>query len=383
MELYVHFPFCIHKCRYCDFTSYSGLESRMPEYLDALLDEASLREHEAEEPIETVYFGGGTPSLFPPRLMKALAEGLRQRLPLEGVTEWSVEANPGTVSPSWLSAALEAGITRLSLGMQARQDEILQTLGRIHRFEELENSVLAARRAGFENISLDLIFGVPGQSISDWEGSLTSALDLRPEHLSAYGLIPETGTPLFEDLRTGRLTLPDEDEERQMYEILLQMTRERGFCQYEISNFSRPGYECRHNIGYWNQTPYIGLGTAAASMVKKRIGPEGMQYLRKINTGRFDDYLAGVKNRAPILTEQEQISPAESRFETMMLGLRMNQGVSEKRFQSQHGISLECCYGEKLRSLRSLGLMDREAGAWKLTRKGMDIQNMVLVELME
>lgn len=383
MELYVHFPFCRQKCRYCDFASYPGLENSMPDYVSALLEEAELRRKEVSSPIQTVYLGGGTPSLLPAELMEACLLGLKERLPLDSVQEWTVEANPGTLTEEWLQAVRDAGVNRLSLGMQAYQSHLLKTLGRIHDFSAVERSVRMARTAGFENLSLDLIFGLPGQTRQDWQETIQKALSLSPTHLSAYGLIPEEGTPLSEDLASGRLSLPEPEDERDMYDLLLSVLAKNSFLQYEISNFALPGYACRHNIGYWSQVPYLGLGASASSMGNMTQDEAGMHYLRSTNTADPEAYRRGIREKKPLFSEKTEISPAEARFETMMLGLRMNRGVSEECFERMHRRSLRSCYGEKLNILQEQGLVCFRDGAWKCTRKGMDLQNSVLVELMD
>ena len=383
MEMYVHFPFCVKKCAYCDFVSFPGQESQMEPYIDALISEAEIRVSEMAEPIDTVYFGGGTPSLIPDGLMDRLISRLTEIFSLSSVREWTVEANPGTLSYPWLETVHSAGINRLSLGMQAKKDEQLSLLGRIHRYQDVLESVRAARSAGFNNLSLDLIFGIPGQSLQDWEEALSGALDLSPDHISAYGLIPENGTPLYNALQAKSICLPEPEEERRMYEMALSMLSEAGYAQYEISNFARKGFACSHNIGYWSQIPYIGLGVSAASMINVVRDEEGLTYLRKTNTGSLREYFIGLRNKNPSLSEEVRISSAESRFETMMLGLRMNEGISEKRFQDLHGKSLETCFGKKLRSSALKGLVEKKDGCWRLTRRGMDLQNMVLVALME
>ena len=383
MELYVHLPFCRQKCRYCDFVSFSGMEGKMEAYVHALLREAELVREDAAEPVETVYFGGGTPSLLPPALLTALAEGLKKRLPMDSVAEWTVEANPGTGSALWLESARSLGISRISFGMQAAQDRLLKAIGRIHDMRMVRDSVRAARAAGFSNLNLDLIFGLPSQTMADWRETLEAALDLQPEHISAYGLIPEEGTPLFRDLREGRIRLPEVEEERDMYGLLLQVMEKHGFRQYEISNFAKPGFACRHNIGYWDQVPYLGLGLSAASMVNVRSAPDGMRYLRRTNTREMNAWLEGIREGRPVPAEREEISPGEARFETLMLGLRMNRGVSGETFQLRHGVPLEPIYGKKLRDLAGRGLVRFDAGCWRLTREGMDLQNTVLVELMD
>ena len=383
MELYIHFPFCVRKCRYCDFVSYPGAEGSIPAYIDALLAEAALRKEEVTEPIDTVYFGGGTPSLVPAHELARLVRMLRRIYPLQHVTEWTVEANPGTLTPEWLKSARDQGMNRISLGMQASQDRLLKLLGRIHSHGDVEQSVLAAKSAGFDHLNLDLIFGLPEQNGTDWKETLLAAMDLEPDHLSAYGLIPEENTPLWTDLQSGALQLPEPEDEREMYEEALQITSGHGFQQYEISNFARPGSACRHNIGYWSQVPYIGLGVSAASMVFVRQGSDGMKYMRKTNVNSLSHYFRGISSGHPALDEEAWVQGREAQFETMMLGLRKTEGVSEADFFRMHGVSLEAGYGPKLEKLAEEGLLYHDGGFWKLTRLGMDLQNTVLVDLLD
>lgn len=382
MELYVHIPFCVKKCRYCSFASYAAKENEYAPYIDLLLKEAAARASEADEPIRTVYIGGGTPSLLSPELLVRLSAGLKKCYGFSQVTEFSSEANPGTITPEWLRTAVSSGINRLSIGMQAYQDRYLKLLGRIHSYTEVCSSVQDARNAGIDNISLDLIFGIPGQNIRDWEETLDAALDLCPDHISAYGLIPEEGTPLFDDLSTGLLNLPDPDEEREMYSLAVSRLARHGLLQYEISNFAKPGRECSHNIGYWKQIPYIGLGLSAASMIRPTKEAGGISYIRRTNPSSIEEYSNMVLFSGPAALT-ETISAGETRFETMMLGLRMNEGVSEADFFRMHGIAIESCYGVKLSSLEKKRLLTHDNGRWKLTARGFDIQNSILVELMD
>ena len=382
MQVYIHIPFCSKKCRYCSFISFPGRENEAEEYIGLILREAAIRSGEFDEPLRTLYIGGGTPSLLPAPLLARLISGLFSVFPSAGLSEFTVEANPGTVSKQWLDTAAGLGVNRISFGMQAFLPEHLSTLGRIHSFGEVCQCVELARSSGIRNINLDLIFGIPGQTPDQWQETLEAALSLGPYHISAYGLIPEEGTPLFEDLRTGVLTLPDPEAERTMYDDTIRLLSAHGFEQYEVSNFSLPGYECLHNIGYWTQVPYVGLGVSAASMRILSSGEHGMVCLRRNNP----DSLSGYK--AMILAGEdpdavETILPAETRFETMMLGLRMNRGVSEDRFMNLHGIPLEKAFGQKLLQLEKGGLLTHADGCWKMTRRGFDIQNSILVELMD
>lgn len=383
MELYIHIPFCVRKCSYCSFASFPGCgQPEMERYLLALLREAQIRQHEINEPIETVYIGGGTPSLVPPALFSSFLAELKTVLDFSRVFEFSVEANPGTVTPAWLDAAVSHGINRISFGMQAFQDSILQTLGRIHRSGDVAASVRAARDAGLENVSLDLMFGIPGQTIADWEETVRFALSLHPDHISAYGLIPEEGTPLSARLDSGLLELPDPDLERDMYDLCICLLAENGFEQYEISNFSRPGFACRHNIGYWDQIPYLGLGLAAASMLRPAALPKDVFSIRTTNPDTFPEYYRLI--HSPVSSvPKETISLAEARFETVMLSLRMTTGMNRKRFSNLHGAPPEVFYGDILRRLASQNLLVLKDDSWRLTRRGMDIQNSILLEFME
>ncbi len=362
--------------------SFSSKESDRETYIGFLLKEAASRCREYNGPIRTVYIGGGTPSLLSPVLFRRLMDGLRDYFHFDHIDEFTVEANPGTVSGEWLEAAVASGVTRLSFGMQAFQNNLLDVLGRVHRFDDVVRSVNLARLSGVDNINLDLIFGIPGQTKNNWMETIDAALSLHTEHISAYGLIPEEGTPIYQDITNGRLFLPEPETEREMYWDALKKLRESGYVQYEISNFARPGYECRHNIGYWTQIPYIGLGVSAASMHSVRIDSEGMSYLRRMNPQTLESYRRMIEKDQSYATT-ETIGPHESCFETMMLGLRMNEGVGEKAFQRMHGISMEKRFGERLHNLERKGLLIHDSGRWRLTERGFDIQNSVLLELMD
>ena len=386
MELYIHLPFCRRKCRYCDFASYAGREGLMHAYVDALLKEAARQSSYYAglygHPLlmETVFLGGGTPSLLPSEELRRLLAGLRDVFDIVPDAEFTSEANPGTLSPAWLDAAVAGGVNRLSLGMQAYQPSLLETLGRIHDFPQVEASVRMARAAGIHNLSLDLMFGLPGQTPSMWRETLGAALSLSPTHLSCYGLIPEDGTPLKRDLDAGILTLPDEEVERRMYDDALTILAHHGFEQYEISNFALPGHACRHNLGYWQQTPYLGLGASAASCMDEL---DGNAYVRASNPPGLTDYLDMVQHGHWHARTIDPISQRDAVFETMMLGLRTTRGVSEEAFLRMHGQRVEAVYGEKLRQLESQGLLQHADGCWRLTRRGMDVQNSVLVTLMD
>ena len=382
MELYIHIPFCRSKCRYCDFASWAGREDQMTDYVEILLLEAAAESRLLGHPmIETAFIGGGTPSTLPPALLDKLLSELQTMFDFAPDAEFTCEANPGTLSAVWLDTAVRHGVNRLSMGMQAYQPELLKTLGRIHTFKQVRESAALARAAGIKQMSLDLMFGLPGQTLEHWLESLNAALSLHPEHLSCYGLIPEDGTPLKADLDAGRLTLPDEETERAMYDAAIRTLAANGFEQYEISNFAIPGCECRHNLGYWRQVPYLGLGASASSMLPTASSDSA--YVRQTNPHTIDDYCQMVQTGSWQEREIEPISHADARFETMMLGLRTMQGVSEAAFGQMHGVTLAACYGPRLKSLLDRGLVDHQDDRWFLTRRGMDIQNSILVELMD
>ena len=383
MELYIHIPFCVRKCTYCAFDSFSGCgRDKMETYTAAVLRDAAFRKDCISEPIETIYIGGGTPSLFPTDLLEHMMKELASVMDLSGVKEFSIEANPGTVSLKWLDTAMKCGINRISFGAQAAQDHILQTLGRIHDFKDVIQSVNEARKCGFRNISVDLMFGIPGQNMDDWRDTLGRIIALCPNHISAYGLIPEEGTPLYSKLEKGELSLPDPDLERDMYDTAVTMLSDAGFRQYEISNFARTGYECRHNIGYWNDIPYLGLGLSAASMIRNLDPDHGIYSVRWTNPSSFKEYYEMLDRPDRFAEIKQNITPEEARFETVMLSLRMTSGMRRSRFRELHGDIPERWYGNVLTRFRETGLIELVDDSWRLTRRGMDIQNSILVEFM-
>ncbi len=366
--LYVHVPFCASKCAYCDFASYAGREADIPRYVDAVIREITRRGTETGHPrADTIFLGGGTPSLLDERQITRILDALHGAFPIEEGAEITCECNPGTLTAPLAHALRKAGVNRLSIGAQARQARLLRLLGRIHDWREVAASVETARRAGFDNINLDLMFGLPSQSVLDFRETLQAAIALSPTHLSCYGLIVEEGTPLCRDIAEGKLSLPDEEAEREMYELARQTLAAHGLDQYEISNFARQGYACRHNLGCWTRVPYLGFGCAAHSFFEQ---------CRTMNPSRIDAYLAGDEPKT------ERISREEARFESMMLGLRLTRGVKNEDFADMHGMSIREAFGEKLDALINGGLLQWHEGALRLTRLGMDLQNSVLVELM-
>lgn len=382
MQLYLHIPFCVRKCAYCDFASYPGREGQMAVYASCLKKEIKLRAAQyGKIPVSTAYIGGGTPSVLPPELLQEALACLFAHFPLLPDAEVTCEANPGTLTEAFLRTLRQMGVNRLSLGAQAKQERLLRTLSRIHDWGQVEESVRMAREAGFRNLNIDLMFGLPGQTGADWRESLQAALALSPEHLSLYGLILEEGTPLYETVSQGILSLPEEAAERAMYEAARRLARKAGMRQYEISNFALPGDECRHNLGYWQGAYYLGLGAAAHS--RMACDPNKGAYARFGNTVSLDEYLQRMGEEVFPLAEYEEISPREAEFETLMLGLRVLDGVTDADFKKRHGRTILSAFGDKIGPLADKRLLTCKAGRLKLTRRGMDVQNAVLVALMD
>jgi len=366
--LYVHVPFCVSKCAYCDFASYAGREADIPRYVDAVVREITRRGALAGHPkADTIFLGGGTPSLLDEFQVTRILDALFEAFPMEEGAEITCECNPGTLTTPFAEALGKAGVNRLSMGAQARQSRLLRLIGRSHDWEKVIACVEIARKAGFANINLDLMLGLPSQTAADVRETLEAAFALSPTHLSCYGLMVEEGTPICRDITVGKLALPDEEIERDMYELARLMLAEHGFHQYEISNFAREGYACRHNVGCWTRVPYLGFGCAAHSFFEQ---------CRIMNPAQLDAYLAGEE------PETEQISKEKARFESMMLGLRMTRGVKNEDFTRMHGMSIREAFGEKLDKPIGGGLLEWHEGALRLTRLGMDLENSVLVDLM-
>ena len=364
--LYVHIPFCLSKCRYCDFVSFPGRQADWDAYLLRLAGEMSSFSGRV---FETVYIGGGTPSLLSRDQLSGLFKAIQTHFTIAADAEISCEINPGTVTEALARHLYALGVNRVSLGAQSFSDRLLKTLGRAHASRDVARSLSLLRQAGFTNISLDLMQGIPGQTLGDAKASLEAAAASGTRHISCYSLTVEEGTPLSRDIQAGKLALPDEDAERAMADAAREILEGAGFRQYEISNFAQEGYACRHNCGYWRRLPYLGVGLAAHSF---------QNGTRTANTQDLDAYLYGVT-----VVSREQISPEESRFETLMLGLRMTEGISLHDFAAQYGVTFESLYGDTARRLERGGLLTWEKERVKLTRRGMDIQNTVLLELME
>ncbi|HEY3363673.1 MAG TPA: radical SAM family heme chaperone HemW [Symbiobacteriaceae bacterium] len=414
ISLYVHIPYCAQKCGYCDFNSYAGSgPADHSGYVAALLAETAFwarRPELAGETMPTVFIGGGTPTLLDGDLLAALIVALRQTLPVAPDAEITLEANPGTldVAGEKLRLARLAGANRISFGVQAFQPHLLERLGRIHSPEQAEAAVAAARAAGFTNINLDLMYGLPGQTPADFRETLARALALKPTHISAYSLIVEEGTPFFADHAAGRLALPPEEAEEEMFREGQAALVAAGFAQYEVANFARPGYRCRHNQVYWRNEPYLGLGCGAHSFLDLKAplagagaprprlsasrvqggaavatapGEPGRRY-RFWNLKTPAAYREALGRGEPAVEAGEIIDTAGEMAETMMMGLRLLDGVSGERFARRFGRTLDAVYGPVLGRLEGLGLLEQRDGHVRLTDRGLRLGNQVWQEFL-
>lgn len=385
LELYVHIPFCVRKCAYCDFLSFSCSAQKREAYTETLKREireafpagGAAADFDSYR-VTTVFFGGGTPSVLPGAQIAAILQELRTRFCFAPDAEISIECNPGTADQDKLKLYRASGINRLSIGLQSADDGELAQLGRIHTWADFCRTYEAARDVGFDNINIDLMSALPGQTQDSWEQTLHRVLACRPEHISAYSLIIEEGTPFYEkygkdDERRARgetpRYLPDEETERQMYERTQQLLAGAGLHRYEISNYAKDGYECRHNKGYWQGVPYLGFGLGASSFFGQ---------VRWHKTQDLNAYLAGdfSAQETQLLTEKEQIE------EFMYLGLRLAEGVSKDDFFRRFGKRVDETYETVLERQLRLGLLEKRDGRIRLTPRGMDLSNMVMAEFL-
>jgi oxygen-independent coproporphyrinogen III oxidase len=363
-SLYVHIPFCKKKCSYCDFPSYAGRESLMPEYIDALKTELGYYSSLYDRPkIRTIFVGGGTPTLLPEELISSLFDSIRKDFDVLSDAEISVEANPGTVTKEKLKTLVRSGVNRLSLGAQIFNNALLKKLGRIHLEHEITEAYELAREAGFKNINLDLMFALPEESISDWQDSLLKAVKLGPEHISTYNLQIEEGTPFATEKLEGHLLLPEEEEELKMYKLAIGFLKENGYKHYEISNFAREGFECAHNMTYWTLQDYIGIGAGAHSFIKN---------IRTENTPFLEKYLS--KDLSAIKTEHAN-TKKESMQEMIFLGLRLIQGIHLNDFTNRFGIGMREIYKKELAELIDEKLVEMNGKYVKLTENGLYLAN--------
>lgn len=369
LELYLHIPFCIKKCDYCDFLSGPSTRAGQEAYIYALLREMKAVSALEKRPVNTVFIGGGTPSVPECDVMEKLLQGMQESFCFQKDAEITIEANPGTLTSKKLELYRKYGINRISIGLQSPKDEELKVLGRIHNYEQFQESYQMARAAGFSNINTDLMFAIPGQSYEGWMENLRIVAELGPEHISAYSLIIEEGTPFSK----RELDLPDEDTEYRMYEDTAKVLEEYGYHQYEISNYARGGQECRHNEGYWQRKDYIGLGLGAASL----IGNE-----RFTNTTDMQEYLENSGNPEQIRNNREILTREDEMAEFMFLGLRMTEGVSKAEFQEYFGTAIEKIYGKVLEKYKHQGLLVEKEDRIFLSRAGIHVSNVVMADFL-
>ena len=369
LELYVHIPFCVRKCQYCDFLSGPSDEETKDRYIEALLKEIRAAEHTEDYEIVSVFIGGGTPSALKAEAIASIMRTLQEQFFFCEDAEVTIEANPGTVDLEKLTIYRNVGINRLSLGLQSTDAEELKLLGRIHSYEEFLKSYEWARKAGFSNINIDLMFAIPGQTGEAWRQHLYQVAELNPEHISAYSLIIEEGTPFAEQ----NLELPDEDTEYQMYEDTAEILERYGYRQYEISNYAKQGYMCRHNAGYWQRLEYLGFGLGASSLYG------GMRFS---NTHQMQEYLKESRNPDQIRKDVTVLLRNERIEEFMFLGLRMTEGISEKKFEENFDVRLMDIYGDILQKYEETGFMEHIETKWRLTRKGIHVSNHILADFL-
>ena len=357
--MYIHIPFCKRRCLYCDFYS-TTLLARREEYVKAVVKEIEQRQHEAGEPIRTVYIGGGTPSTLEIELVTALTKAIDST----NIAEYTVEVNPGDVTDEYLRGLKALGVNRLSMGVQSFQDELLQQIGRRHTVTEAIEAVQTAQKAGFENLSIDLMYALPGQTMAQWKADIERALGLGVQHLSSYGLMYEEGTAMTQMRDQGKLQETDEETENAMYDYLCERVKKAGFRHYEVSNFALPGYEAQHNSSYWNGTPYVGVGAGAHSYTGN---------VRSWNPNDLEGYIQGIE-KGTLVRESETLSEADLYNEQVMLGLRTDKG---------------CWLSPSVDRRLTVGKLSRkglvrvsEDGRVIATQEGLHVLNRVIEELM-
>lgn len=374
MGVYVHIPFCEQKCYYCDFHSVVvGSQESFTlvtnNYLVSLRQEALYyRSLWGDQPLSTLFLGGGTPSLLPAKELGDLVTFLRQELPFVPEPEITMEANPNSLTPEGAAILVEAGVNRVSLGVQAFQDPLLKAIGRIHQASQIEESVRGLRQAGISDINLDLMFGLPGQSIENWRETLAGAIALAPTHLSCYGLILEPGTPFATWEAAGLLDVPSDDSQAEMYDIARKVLRAAGYDHYEISNFCLPGWQSEHNLIYWHNRAFLGLGSGATGYV------HGLRYT---NVADIQEYVNSWAKGTPPYQESTEVTKDQEMDETMMVGMRLLQGVAEADFEGRYKVSFWQIYGPQITKLQQNGLAEYADGYLRVTERGLFLENMV------
>ena len=381
IELYIHIPFCVKKCDYCDFLSFRALSSVHEAYVQQLIREIRAQSCYCTDcQVVSVFIGGGTPSLLEPSCISRIMETVFSCFQVEPEAEITIEANPGTLLGKKLPVYRQCGINRVSIGLQSADNTELKNLGRIHSFEEFLKSFQSARMAGFTNINIDLMSGIPGQTLESWKNTLKKVTMLKPEHISAYSLIIEEGTPFWNRFGEGACAcdytgpaLPDEDTENKIYRFTRKFLQEQGFERYEISNYAKPGKECRHNIGYWTEVAYLGLGLGASSL---------LDHMRFSNTADMKEYIGNSAFPDKIRQNMESLTEADEMAEFMFLGLRMTEGVSMEAFAEYFGKNMENVYGEVLKKHLEIGMLEQKGDRIYLSRKGIHVSNGVMADFL-
>jgi oxygen-independent coproporphyrinogen III oxidase len=375
LGLYIHIPFCRSKCAYCDFYSITDTKSYR-RYIDSLI----LHMEDYSESIEnyiidSVFIGGGTPTIIPKNLMLDLLDGIFDNFNVTKDAEITLEANPATIDTGMLKKYRSEGVNRLSIGMQSSCDNELKALTRIHNFDDFEESFRAARKANFDNINIDLMYGIPEQTIASFKMTLESVCELKPEHISVYGLKIEDNTPFADKINT--LILPGEDDEYKMYELAIKTLTQNGYEQYEISNFAIPGYECRHNLKYWNCMEYLGLGPAAHSYLNN------CRFSFRRDIGLYMDAMEKADTDCNIINESYNITPNERMGEYVMLRLRLNEGLNTEEFRELFNQNFDRIYGKYLKLYMENGFMVKRGPNYAFTTKGRYVSNYILSTMLD
>ncbi|GAA0685971.1 MULTISPECIES: radical SAM family heme chaperone HemW [Clostridium] len=365
-SLYVHIPFCKQKCFYCDFPSFSGKETLINDYLNSLEKELDLRV--GDTAINTIFIGGGTPTYLNLEALIKL-KTIMKKVNLKSDGEFTVECNPGTLNEEKLKVLKDMGVNRLSIGLQAVQDRLLKEIGRIHSYKEFKENFILARNLGFNNINVDLMFALPDQSLEDLDETLKTIIDLKPEHISCYSLIVEEETVFYKLFDDGKLNLPNEDLEREMYLRALRILKQSGYNQYEISNFSKPGYECRHNIVYWSLYDYIGIGSGSHSYIdEKRIS----------NYTSIEKYIKFMMENGNAIEEVFENSIKDDMEEFMFMGLRKIEGINKGEFKERFKKEIHEVYGEVISTHIKNKLLVEDEEKIYLTTYGIEVSNYVM-----
>lgn len=361
--LYIHIPFCIKKCEYCDFLSFSDSDKYFDVYTKALINE--LKQYNGTE-IDTVFIGGGTPSVLPSELIERVCNGIKANFKLLSDTEWTMEINPGTVTEDKIQAMFNGGINRVSVGVQSFNDAELKAIGRIHDSKTAYDTIEMLYNAGFRNISIDLMESLPYQTEKSFKNSLETAIKLPITHISVYSLIIEEDTPIKEKYDNGIYVFPDEDKDRDMYKYTGDFLEEYGFYRYEISNYAKSGYQSKHNLKYWNCDEYIGVGLGAHSYI------DGV---RSYNTSDIDEYINGKTCK-----HKDVLSVSDKMGEFMMLGLRKTSGINRNEFYNRFGKYPDGIWGKTIDKFIAIGVMEKAGNCYRLTQRGLDVSNSVMCE---